>query len=411
MKFYDKIKKLQEAVERPAGVPAEMMNPEKAADVEAGRVETMAAFPEDPTALDYYHMLFNKNYAKCIERLCHYTNTPPERLRAQPLMRTVVGALQTIQQLERNHRADLEKLALQCVLELGAEKDANGNLIGGEFQIVREYLEDHKIIFDVKLDYGQLQNAVRGVQDQLNEDERKEKVDNKEQLTDSEKAEIKLFMDMAGQEEIKIRKALGDALMQGDALDKMYLFNIVSEKLNDISPELVNLYGVASSIVQILYYIQPKGIEDMAAQGQGAMGSEEVQDAGNGVYRIKARGLIFPFLVHEIVKGINHYFNYTHETSEEKRTLSDETTDINYGQALIKAITTLIPADKMKYRLTIQNRLLKGEAGGGTSIEDVKKVLKGGPEARRIINDMISEIEGEHGETEEEEDDTWQDTE
>jgi hypothetical protein len=368
-----------------------LMSADKQADFEAGRIDTMGMLPQDPTALDYYHLLVSDNYEKCLNRLVHYTGTPANQLGTYPFMRAVLNAIQTIQQIESQHKRFFENLALQCVLELD------------EYQVVKELLEDQKIIFDVRLDYGDLGNAITDAQKaQEQEESNEEKVENDNKLTPNEKANMKIAMEFMGDDEIKMRKAFANALTQGDALDKMYLFNIVSERLNEINPQLINQYGIASSIVQFLYYMMPKGIEGGAAGN--AMGSEEVSDTGDGIYKIKARGVIFPFLVHEIIKGINDYLNYTPETRYEKRTLEDETKDINYGQALVSRILRLIPTDKMKYRFSIQQRLLEME------VDELKEILKGGTQAQQKINEIISEIEGEHGENQEE-DEPYKDSE
>jgi hypothetical protein len=383
--FLKTLKEIEEAITYPEGLPSSMKpHPEKLRDVEAGEVEAMSLFPEDPTAKDYYHMLFSKNYAKCIERLAHYTNTPIQNLSPYPLMSMVLETLASVMAVESRHKEFFETLALDCVLNLE------------EYAIAKQMKEDGQMIFDVQLGHGELQNALTSAKMQIEEDSSSEEKVDKMDITDTEKAEFNLLRDIMGDEEIKARKALADALLQGDALMKMYLFNMVSQELNDIDTSLVNLYGIASSIVQVLYYLQPKGIEDQAAGGSGAMGSEEVQ-IEDGVYRVKARGYIFPFLVHEIVKGINHAFSLSKELSPEKRSLESETTDINYGQALAAVIRDLFPDESsMKYRLMIQNLLATGEAGGGFSADEIKTILKGGEPAKALVRERIKEWESEY---------------
>lgn len=390
--FYKTLKEIEEAITFPEGLPASMKpNVEKLRDVETGQnVEAMGLFPENPTALEYYQMLFSKNYAKCIERLAHYTNTAIQNLQPYPLMRMALSTLQTVQTIENRNIQFFENLALECVLNLE------------DFAIAKQMKEDGQMVFDIKLGHGELQDAVTEAEMQLEEDSDSEEKVEKMDLTDTEKAEFNLLRDIMGEDEIKARKALADALIQGDALMKMYLFNMVSEQLNEIDPNLVRLYGVASSIVQVLYYLTPKGIEGQAAgAAETAMGSEQVK-IENGIYKIKARGVIFPFLVHEIVKGINHAFSLSKELSPEKRSLESETADINYGQALASVLRDLFPDESsMKYRLMIQNLLATGEAGGGFSAEEIKKILKGGNEAKSIVKQKIDEWEKEYQEQKE----------
>ena len=58
------------------------------------------------------------------------------------------------------------------------------------------------------------------------------------------------------------------------------------------------------SIADLMYWIIPDEMTQMmAGEGEGVQGSEEVDDTTDPP-TIKAKGLFFPVLVHELIKGV-----------------------------------------------------------------------------------------------------------
>ena len=82
------------------------------------------------------------------------------------------------------------------------------------------------------------------------------------------------------------------------------MFNLVSEELNNINQELLNLYGVLMSINDLLYWIMPDQMTMKAAEGgEGVQGSEEVDDTTDPpTIKETLKDYFFPVLVHELIK-------------------------------------------------------------------------------------------------------------
>ena len=351
---------------------------DKRADIESGTHEILGVLPDD--AQSYYETIVSDSYKKCIERLAHYTGASPQTVNLPAAMGQVVMAIKKTQAIEAKNVRFFENLALETVLELP------------EFKWVKQAYEDDEISFDVKLGVGELQNAISQSEEAAEEDEPQEDGG----LSDVEQANIDIAQELMGDTEIKLRRKLANALTQGNAVNKMYLFNVVKEKLDAVNPDLVNLYGLVTSIVQVLYYAMPPGIEGAAAGGgnpEAALGSEEVTDEGDGKYRIKARGQTFPYLVHEIVKGIGEYLSLTPETKGEMRKdhLEGETQDIISGPELYKKLMGLIPSDKTDLYPAIKQRILS------LDIPHIKEIFANGGKGRAVINKIIQDIENEMG--------------
>jgi hypothetical protein len=212
--------------------------------------------------------------------------------------------------------------------------------------------------------------------------------------------------------EKKLRRRLANALMQGNATNKFYLFNMVAERLNQRDPSLVNLYGLTTSIPQLAYYFMPKGAEEQMIQGGGdefIAGSEEVsKEKGEDKVKIKVRGQTFPLLIHEIVKGIYEYLSITKATknaAETQDTVGKERMDVITGAPLWKKLAEMIPDDAQELIPRIYQDVINHH-----DIEEIKHILTGDDIGRRVMGEIIADIKEEMGPDEDEEE-TYKDSE
>ncbi len=373
MKFENILKKVNEAIDIGEGNP-NFYNPDKLADDEA--VE------------EYKHMLFSKNYQKIIERLAQYTGKNSEELGNYPLLQASLDILNKIKKIEKNNKEKLESLAVDLVLSLD------------EMQPIRDAINDNILKIDAKITEtgGELEDAITDLEAKIREAEQKDSEGNfvveGEGLTEEEKLNIALAMNIMGDEEIKERKSFADILKFGESFNHLYSYNLVKDKIDEINPELANMYGIVSAIVQVMYYSAPKGIEGMAAKTQGAtLGSAEAQgdglgEGGEGKYIIKARAMTFSFLIHEVVKGIMQYVIMTDELRNVEKTgsLEDETRKARFAQEQVKQILNLIPASFVKHKYYIYQQILN------LPMDDLKEIQTGGERSKEIINQIIQDM-------------------
>jgi hypothetical protein len=179
-------------------------------------------------------------------------------------------------------------------------------------------------------------------------------------------------------------------MTQGDAVNKLFLFNNVSEKLDQLSPNLSKKYGVLAAITQIGYYLTPDFPITSDIVNMAAVGSEQVIPTGDK-YTIKARAMTFPYLVHELVKGIGDYISMDVASQEEldTETMDDEIKQIMAGPALDKIFRKLIPAEKIEL-LPIIKQLFYDKK---TPIYKIKEILLGEPLGQIYMNDLITKAE------------------
>jgi hypothetical protein len=180
-------------------------------------------------------------------------------------------------------------------------------------------------------------------------------------------------------------------MISGGAVGKLYLFNMVSDKLKKMDPKLPALYALLSSMVHLGYWISPMGVEQIAAGRENmSMGSEEVIPQGDK-YIIKARGVTFPFLVHELTKGIYEYLSLDPnlQISMGKEKVEDETRDFMAGPGVHKTVISYIPDDKQELIPIVQKKLV---AMGPAEIRDV---LAKNARGQQIMAGLIDAAEKE----------------
>jgi len=200
-----------------------------------------------------------------------------------------------------------------------------------------------------------------------------------------EELTLKLAKSLQGIDELRLRKRMAAMLIQGSATLKMYMFHLVEKELKEINPKLINLYGIVSTMAQIGYWVTPSGIEEMAAEGGAEGGAEEVVPEGD-TYVIRAQGLCFPFLVHEIVKGIYDWISINPEfTDLASSGIEAETKDIIVGPEIFKVLQKSVPNQKLlplvqKYFLELSSK-------------EMKEILSGSSAGKDILSSIISMAE------------------
>lgn len=204
-------------------------------------------------------------------------------------MSRLMGEVQNVIRIESAHRDELEKMAIEAALE------------------VTEVPEDW-FDFDARLNRGQIDVSDFRKKKEEIEDEEEELMQSFEieDLTNKELFELE-----------KHKRNLINAIVQGKAKKGHFIFELpeIREKLERISPSLYDSYKKIMATNDMLYFTMDEMIEMMSQTGQGVAGKvtvssgEEDEGEGEGEEefgkpKIKAEGLMFPILVHELIKGI-----------------------------------------------------------------------------------------------------------
>jgi len=353
------------------------------------------AFPgkdEDEFDNSFAELVASERFKEVVEKVKRYTGM--ENISGQnafmQLQMALMGAVQKAKSIESNNEGFLEQLAVDLVKkELSIPDDA--------FQ------------YDVELTSmpGQIDTSKM-----ISEPEELEDEEVQQQFgVDSDEAEDDLENFMAAFEKFDMEKAKRrfiNSLIQGASKKGHYMFHLVEEQLNTINPELINLYGVLMSINDLLYWIMPdQMVMNAAGSGEGVQGSEEIDDTTDPP-TIRAKGLFFPVLVHELIKGVYEVLG-TQGLPDDPRaaemvmgqtdTLPYEVWDLRLGPVIWRKFTEAYPEklydDDMR---EIQNYLFSRFSALSTDefFEVARLILSGSPQGKKIlermVNDIISEL-------------------
>jgi len=207
---------------------------------------------------------------------------------------------------ERNHREKLESLAVEIVENF--------------FPVIKD--------LDVIIN-AELVDRVSGVNN-----------------VSTERSE-KIFDDVM-QDQIKKRRVI-NAMTQGGAANVMNITHMVKNELDEIDPELIDLYKATDENKLFYWKTSNDVLKDMIVMGTKmgmAHGLVNVEYK-RGAYYINAQAVTFNILIHEIVKGIFeilalHGFTEDKDKNQEIADYVDfvgnEPEDLKYGELLFENI-------------------------------------------------------------------------
>ena len=343
---------------------------------------------EDEFDNTFAELIASERFKEVVEKVKRYTGMqdvsgPNAFMQLQMMLQQ---AVQTVKSIESNNEGYLEQLAVDLVKqELSIPDDA--------FQYDVELLSMP----------GQIDTSKM-----ISEPEELDDEEVQQQFgVDADEAEDDLENFMAAFEKFDLEKAKRrfiNSLIQGASKKGHYMFHMVEEQLNNINPQLLNLYGVLMSINDLLYWIVPdQMIMSAAGSGEGVQGSEEIDETTDPP-TIKAKGLFFPVLIHELIKGVYEVFG-THGLPADPKsaemvmsqtdTLPYEVWDLRLGPVIWRKFTESYPEklydDDMR---EIQNYLFTRFSALSTDefFEVARMILSGSDEGKQLVSKMVDEI-------------------
>jgi len=367
---------------------SERMNPdlERKLKLQQTTLSKNPAFPDvdkDGTPDNFEELVASKRFKDVVEKVKRYTGM--QEITGQnafmQLQRALMGAVQKVLQIESQNKDYLEKLAVKLV------KDEMG--ITDQFQF------DAKLVPMGGIDQSRFQK----------QGEEPEEEEIEAQFGQQAEQDLEDFMSaMEKFDREKAKRRFINALIQGSSKKGHYMFELSRESLNKINPDLVSLYGTLMSINDLIYWLMPdESVMMMAGNEQSMAGKEEIDDQTEPP-TIKARGVFFPVLLHELIKGVMEVFG-THGLPDDPKsqqmiigstdTLPNEIWDLRLGPVIWEKFLQAYPIelfdDDKKH---IQHYLFARFSALETEefFNVAKKILSGSPEGQKFIKDMVNDI-------------------
>jgi hypothetical protein len=332
---------------------------------------------------NFQEILASERYRQVVSNLRRYLGdrTPTQRGMegVMQLQMTLMNAHNTVVQVERNHREQLEQLAVELVMkEMGIPEGAI------------EY--DAKIVGMGEIDMSDFEHD--------NEDE-----ENPEQV-DIEN-EIEIFNNVQNLDLEKAKRRMINSIIQGASKKGHYMFHLVPERLEQITgnPNILNLYGTLMSINDINYWqISDELIKGLGGSSAGKESVERPEDE-EGTAKVVARGINFPVLVHELIKGTLELFAIQgrpendegfEDVESTEDTLEKEMWDLRLGPAIWDRIRNQFPEDVLtdENKVELQNYLLVEifKLPAKKFLVLVKELLSGSDRGKRMMNELMDGI-------------------
>ena len=338
---------------------------------------------------NFQELLASERYKQVIARVREYTgiNTPlTGDSNIMPLAQMMMTAHNQIIQTERVHREQLEQLAVELVMkEMGIPEGA--------------------LQFDAKI-VGMGEIGTNDFNREMEQQPNIEPVDVETDLMDDlEKIDLE-----------KAKRRLINNMIQGASKKGHYMYHYVADKIEEItgSEDLINQYGVLMSINDTLYWqLSDEQMKMMmgGAGGGGSVGGKEEVDRNTNPPTIIARGINFPILVHELIKGTLELFAIQGRPTDEEGnesenwgeiegsedTLEKEVWDLRLGPAIWDRIRNQFPESILtdENKAELQNYLLVEifKLPAKQFLVFMKEVVSGSENGKRLMNELMSGVD------------------
>lgn len=362
-------------------------------------------FPETEEYSTYEELLASEEYKNALDKLAEYTGvrnigTGIDGQYAQ-LSNQAGRVLMEIMRAETSHEEELEQLCER---------------------MIRNYFKipENKIQFDFKL----VKESIK-----LNNNQTRQQLQQREE---------ELADDVNDMTPERAKRRIINAMTQGHAVDGSYMFRVVETELQDILgvQDIVEKYSVFVSTMLLGYWQMPKQMIAMASggEGSGAAGKTRI-DTSTNPPTVHAEAMIFPFLIHEAIKGVMEFLGKERkpENPEEYQrakdledTIQHEVWDIRLGPAIWRRLTNLFPEaikndeekKKIQYYIYVNvanlpvkeflllfKEIMNGGDVGKTLIGaiyydlsrkvDNETVTKSESEFRRLMDELVEKNKGE----------------
>ncbi len=358
----------------------DFIHPSKRSKIETGKLGYEPLMPRADTT----HTIASDAYDRAIKKLRNYIpedEIPASQHEAGQLIMGMMQTLPLIKSIENEHVEYLEMLAIDTVLSLP------------EFESAKKAYDSGNIKIEATLIPALMT---------VNTNELEKDIEELTQSTEFDNFEEEMKFMLADVDQEKFKRRFQNIMTQGAAGNYMYLFEYVRDTLEEMDPELPKMYGFMQATGDISLWLMP----EMNLQGQMVAGEEEIDQDEDGAGVIKAKGIIFPLLMHEIVKGLVEYIN-THSLPESpeiaQHVLSavdkneNEIYDLMLGPIFWKKLSNAVGTNNSNLLFHVWGKIIQMPAVDsevkGSFAGFIKELLSDPDSAKRIIQTLVLEIE------------------
>lgn len=214
-----------------------------------------------------------------------------------------------------------------------------------------------------------------------------------------EEADFDSYEDIQNANAEVYKRRFVNALNQGAAMKTNHMYHMVDDDLTKIDPTLPTKYGKMMSAADYMYYIMDN-IDTSPAVAGGLVRLELPKCQGCGQKpKVKAQALVFPVLVHELVKGVMELLA-SHGLPKDPKVrnyvlgkadyLKAEPWDMRLGPALWGKLTNTIPPEDFHLKHYLYSDLVQLPTEQFN--ETMREIMAGTNRGKQIVGEMLTEI-------------------
>jgi hypothetical protein len=188
-----------------------------------------------------------------------------------------------------------------------------------------------------------------------------------------------------------------NAIIQGKGKRGQFSYQGFKDRLDEIDPRLYSLYNKIMSANDLMYFTEEDLIEAMGGNAAGSSkiensdGDEDEDDEGEdeGMDAVVANGIIFPILLHELVKGFASVASreqwrdvdpgMAQDVMGQTDIIPNEPMQFRVGGELVRKLKTLLPDE---LTINVENREL---------LPFFERILYGIP-AEQFLKDIMANV-------------------
>jgi hypothetical protein len=188
-----------------------------------------------------------------------------------------------------------------------------------------------------------------------------------------------------------------NAMTQGAAKKCNHMFHMVDDELTNIEPRLANKYSKMMAAADYMYYVIPK----MDNGVSGGVVKVEFPTPSRPKAVIHAQAMVFPVLIHELIKGVMELLS-AHGLPKDRKTgeyvvnqadyLAAEPWDMRLGPGLWGRFTNAIEPDDFHLKHHVYSEL------AALPVDEfnlkMREVMANTKEGKKIIKDIVNEVNG-----------------
>ncbi len=211
--------------------------------------------------------------------------------------------------------------------------------------------------------------------------------------------EFKNHDDIVNAKEEVYKRRFLNAMTQGAAKKCNHMFHMVDEELTELDPRLPNKYSKMMASADYMYYIIPAMEDTNNGAVNGGVVHVQFPNAQNSKAVITVQAMVFPVLIHELVKGVMELLS-AHGLPKDKKIgeyvinkadfLAAEPWDMRLGPALWERFTEMIEPDDFHLKHHIYSEL----AAMPVREFNVKmrEIMGGTKEGKKVIESVVESV-------------------